>query len=108
MHGVRELRGGGLAERPRSTLPAPLRSIPAPAAQLQLRRPSFPSAPRNIHNLHDKHPVGVAPADGQLGRPAVEVPGVPVDRKRLSLAVGDKGQDGPGFQTVGQGECREG
>ena len=53
--------------------------------------------------------VGVAPVDGQLERPAVEVPGVSIDRERLSLVVRDKGQGGRfGFQTVGQGERREG
>ncbi len=55
MNAVWELRGGGLAERPRSTLPAPLRSVPAPAAQLQLRRPSWSSAPRIMHNLRDEN-----------------------------------------------------
>ena len=53
--------------------------------------------------------VGGAPVDGQLERPAVEISGVLADRKRLSLAVGDKRQNGLfGFQTVGQGDCREG
>lgn len=37
-----------------------------------------------------------------------EVPGVFVDRKRLSLLVPDKGQGGLGFQTVGHGERHEG
>ena len=108
MHVVWEMRGCGLAERPRSTLPAPFRSIPASAAQLQLRRPSFPFAPRNIHNLPDKHPVGVAPVDGQLERPALAVPVILIDRKRLLLAVREKAQGGLAFRTVGQGECHEG
>ena len=52
--------------------------------------------------------AGVAPVDGQLERPAVEVPGVFINRKRLSLAVPDKGQGCLGFQTVGQGIRHEG
>ena len=48
------------------------------------------------------------PVDGRLERPAVEVPGVLIDRKRLSRVVLDKAQGGPGFRKVGQGDCREG
>ena len=66
-----ELRGGRWSERPRSTLPAPLRSVPAPAAQLQLRRPSCPSAPRNIHNLPDKHSCFQRPLPLPDSRPAM-------------------------------------
>ena len=46
------------------------------------------------------------PGKRQLERSAAEAPGVFINCKRLSLAVRDKGRGGPGFQTVGQGECR--
>ena len=52
--------------------------------------------------------VGFAPVYGRLERPAVEVPGVLIARKRLSLTGGDQGQGGPGIQAVGQGDYREG
>ena len=52
--------------------------------------------------------VVVAPGNGQLERPALEVAGVFDDRKRLASVVRDTGQCGLRCRTVGQGECREG
>ena len=52
--------------------------------------------------------AGVARVDGQLERPALAVPVILIDRKRLLLAVRDKAQGGLAFRTVGQGECHEG
>ena len=58
------------------------------------------------HTLEVDGPCGdvvrvavVAPVDGELERPAVEVPGVPVDRKRLARVVRDEALGGRfGFQ----------